>query len=239
MSELKRVKKQNIVDNVFKQMLDKIIKGEWPQNTMIPSENELREALSVSRDTVREAIKRLSALGLLKSVQGKGTYVQKIDIGFYLNLLVPSLFLTEDDGMSIISFMKAIQVECVRQAGTKATEEDFAELEDCLVKMKKAEDYTKFFEHDSSYHCCLSRITGNELFIKSMDIASSLLHVYLTEIVQYHGSERSIDQHERCLKALEEGDTDRAVQIMTEHYDMLTRRLSDWLKKKEGEVTDV
>ena len=233
MSELKRVTKQNLVDNVFNQLLDKINKGEWPENTMIPSENELRETFSVSRDTVREAIKRLSALGLLKSVQGKGTYVQKMDISFYMNILVPSLFITEDNGMSLIGFMKAIQVECTRQAAALATEADFEELEGCLARMKTAEDYPKFFGHDNDYHCCLSRITGNELFIKSMDIASSLLHVYLTEIVEYHGSERSIDQHERCLRALEARDTENAVRIMTEHYDMLTERLSNWLKKKE------
>ncbi|MCI8713125.1 MAG: GntR family transcriptional regulator [Ruminococcus sp.] len=40
---------------------------QWPPDSKIPSENELRSSLSVSRDTVREAIKRLGALGLLES----------------------------------------------------------------------------------------------------------------------------------------------------------------------------
>ena len=91
---------------------------QWPPDSKIPSENELRSSLSVSRDTVRE---RLGALGLLESKQGKGTFVRKVDVGFYLNLVVPSLFLDEHDSVNILQFMKAIQAESVRFACRKAT----------------------------------------------------------------------------------------------------------------------
>ena len=124
---------------------------QWPPDSKIPSENELRSSLSVSRDTVREAIKRLGALGLLESKQGKGTFVRKVDVGFYLNLVVPSLFLDEHDSVNILQFMKAIQAESVRFACRKAREEDIRVLEDLLEKMKDSGDYEDYFTYDIGF----------------------------------------------------------------------------------------
>lgn len=235
MNQFRPVQRQNVVNMVFDQMLDKIIGGEWPPDSKIPSENELRSSLSVSRDTVREAIKRLGALGLLESKQGKGTFVRKVDVGFYLNLVVPSLFLDEHDSVNILQFMKAIQAESVRFACRKATEKDIHVLEDLLEKMKDSSDYEDYFTYDIGFHCYLSEITQNQMFVKSMDIASKLLHVNLKDIAVIHGSKQSIEQHKGCLEALAGRREEEAVKIMVRHYDMLAIRLGDYLKEKNEE----
>ena len=230
MSEFTAVKKNSVVDEVFNQFLEKIINGEWAQDSKIPSENELRESLSVSRDTVRQALKRLSALGLLQSEQGKGTFVRKIDTAFYMNLLVPSVFLTENDSSSVLEFMKAIQVECARIASMRATDRDIDELKKDMDAMTKAKNFDDYFYYDNNYHRYLTEITKNSLFTKSMEIASHLLKVYLKDLVVIHGSSRSTEQHRKCLDAIIKHDTEAAVTTMAEHYDMLAERLRRRLK---------
>jgi GntR family transcriptional repressor for pyruvate dehydrogenase complex len=231
---IESIEKQNIADIVYHKMLDMIIEGYWKEGEMIPSENELCEAFSVSRNTIRQSVQRLSALGILRSRQGKGTYVEKIDMGFYLNLLVPALFLNEADSLSILEFMKSIQVECVRIVCRKATDEKLKVLEDYMNKMKTANDYDSYFNYDMEYHFYLAKITENRLFIKSMEIVEKLLHVYLRDIVAFHGSKMSIGQHEECYSAMMERDVKKAVEIMETHYDMLLERMSDWLANKSG-----
>jgi GntR family transcriptional regulator len=54
---------------------EKIAAGEWQPGTMIPSERELSEEYSISRMTVRQALTELSTEGILRRVQGKGTFV--------------------------------------------------------------------------------------------------------------------------------------------------------------------
>ncbi|MCX8070238.1 MAG: GntR family transcriptional regulator [Thermodesulfovibrionales bacterium] len=54
---------------------EKIKKGEWAVNSMIPSEDELCNTFSVSKTTVRLAVSELVREGLLKRLQGKGTFV--------------------------------------------------------------------------------------------------------------------------------------------------------------------
>jgi len=220
---------------VFHKMLDMIIEGYWKQGEMIPSETELSEAFSVSRNTIRQAVHRLSAIGLLRSYQGKGTYVEKIDTSFYLNLLLPAVFLNEGDSIRILEFMKSIQVECVRIVCKKASDDDIVALSTYLDKMKKANDYDLYFSYDMGYHMYLAKLTGNNLFIKSMEIVERLLSVYLLDIVAFHGSEKSIHQHEDCYLAILARDAKKAAGIMEEHYDMLMERMLNWLSMDEDE----
>lgn len=59
--------KQHICDNIES--------GEWPQNSKVPSENELAELFNVSRMTARRALQELTEQGLLIRSQGAGTFV--------------------------------------------------------------------------------------------------------------------------------------------------------------------
>ena len=52
-----------------------ILNGQFPYNSKIPSESEMMKRFSVSRQTVRNAIKRLVANNYIKSVNGSGNYV--------------------------------------------------------------------------------------------------------------------------------------------------------------------
>lgn len=231
MTAFQPLEKQSTADKVYEQLLSRIAEGEWAEGDRIPSEHELRESLGVSRDSVREAIKRLSAMSLLRSEQGKGTFVQKVDTGFYLNMLLPSLFLSEDDGLHILQFMKAIQVECARIAAETATTEDIVELKKLLLHMSTETDAEAFFNWDNSFHACLCRITGNELFIKAAQMSSGILHVCLKAIVEIHGSRQSIAEHSEILACIERHDGKGAARVMVSHYDTIMSRLTDYLAR--------
>ena len=58
-------------------IIEKIKKGEYPEETKIPSEEELCGMYDISRPTVRQAINELTAAGYLYKEKGKGTYVSK------------------------------------------------------------------------------------------------------------------------------------------------------------------
>ena len=64
------------VDAIEAQFRQKILDGTWVSGDKIPSEKELRNHLGVSRLPIREAIARLTGLGMLRSVQGKGVFVE-------------------------------------------------------------------------------------------------------------------------------------------------------------------
>jgi GntR family transcriptional regulator len=61
-------------------IVEKINNGEYAENTLIPSERELSEALGISRMTVRQALTQLVSEGILYRERGKGTFVSKSKI---------------------------------------------------------------------------------------------------------------------------------------------------------------
>ncbi|MHB1683292.1 MAG: GntR family transcriptional regulator [Bacilli bacterium] len=58
-------------------LLERIASNEWPEGTMIPTEQELMSAHGVSRTTVRQAVLDLVASGDLIRRQGRGTFVAR------------------------------------------------------------------------------------------------------------------------------------------------------------------
>jgi DNA-binding GntR family transcriptional regulator len=61
---------------VYNSIKEKIVIGGWYEGMLIPSESQLCEMYDVSRITIRRALKELEYSGLVKRVQGKGTFVK-------------------------------------------------------------------------------------------------------------------------------------------------------------------
>jgi GntR family transcriptional repressor for pyruvate dehydrogenase complex len=72
---LRPIEKRSLPDRVFEQLTAEIVGGEYAAGATIPSERELSEVLTVNRHVVREAVKRLEQIGLVKVVQGGRTKV--------------------------------------------------------------------------------------------------------------------------------------------------------------------
>lgn len=62
---------------ILDDMKAKILRGEYPVGSKLPSERELSEYYNVSRIPVREALKALSDMGILEIKRGAGTFVKK------------------------------------------------------------------------------------------------------------------------------------------------------------------
>ena len=82
-------------DTLYRQIAEiwreKIVSGEYKPGDALPSERDISESLGVSRIPVREAMKSLEYLGIVKQVRGKGVFVQKTDPGEVLAKIGPFL----------------------------------------------------------------------------------------------------------------------------------------------------
>ncbi|WP_433362707.1 FadR/GntR family transcriptional regulator [Actinoplanes sp. CA-142083] len=67
--------RQSVSDQVFGRLRDAIVSGRYPAGDPLPSERELATAFDVNRHAIREALRRLQQLGLVKVSQGGATRV--------------------------------------------------------------------------------------------------------------------------------------------------------------------
>lgn len=68
---------ETFVEQVVKEIKDRINAGVYAPGQRIPSENELSTEMQVSRATARSAYIKLSAEGVVKRIHGDGTYVRE------------------------------------------------------------------------------------------------------------------------------------------------------------------
>ena len=89
---LQPVNRRSVPEDVFDQIVSDVLSGEMQPGHTLPSERRLAEVLGVSRPAVREALKRVSAAGLVEVRQGDTTTVRDFRRHAGLDLL-PRLLL--------------------------------------------------------------------------------------------------------------------------------------------------
>jgi DNA-binding FadR family transcriptional regulator len=89
---LQPVARRSVPDEVFDQILDDVVSGEFAPGEALPSERKLAEVLGVSRPAVREALQRVAQAGLVEVRQGDATTVRDYRRHASLDLL-PRLLL--------------------------------------------------------------------------------------------------------------------------------------------------
>ena len=221
MPSINPIRKTSVSDTVYRQMMEMIVSGQWEVGSKIPSENELKDQLGVSRNTVRSTISRLSALGLLESRQGDGTFVKKLDLTFYLNIFFPSMLLEERDTLKLLEFERGLQIESARLACERRTVEQLERLEVFVVKMEEYchSDHDRYLKNDLDFHVLVCEMSFNDLYLKSMQTLRGLLYYALGQIVDRYNSNISIQYHHAIVQAIRQRDQKSVTHLMAEHMD--------------------
>jgi DNA-binding FadR family transcriptional regulator len=89
---LQPVSRRSVPEDVFEQIVGEVLSGDMQPGDALPSERRLAEVLGVSRPAIREALKRLTAAGLVDVRQGDATTVRDFRRHAGLDLL-PRLLL--------------------------------------------------------------------------------------------------------------------------------------------------
>ncbi|OKH75588.1 GntR family transcriptional regulator [Mycobacterium sp. SWH-M5] len=99
---LQPVNRRSVPEDVFEQIVSEVLTGEMQPGESLPSERRLAEVLGVSRPAVREAIKRLTAAGLVEVRQGEATTVRDFRRHAGMDLLPRLLFRAGELDTSVV-----------------------------------------------------------------------------------------------------------------------------------------
>lgn len=225
---LKCLTKDKIRDQVFEQLLSQITSGIWKPGTKIPSENELTEIMGVSRISIREALQRLSAMDLVETYRGKGTFVKEFTANNYLKSLTPMLLLTKQDVRYVVQYRRILEIGIIEAYMKNVRKRDIARLQKDLDKMiyyYSQHNLAKYQTYDLDFHVTLYEMTRNPIILKItnmiLDILSSAMGMALTEV----GAEEGIEFHSNMLRLIKEGDIEHLKLVVTELFDKIEEEL--------------
>jgi DNA-binding FadR family transcriptional regulator len=124
--KLRAVERVTLGEQVALQLAEMIAERRWKTGEKLPPEMELCAALNVGRSTLREGLKSLAFIGMVRMRAGDGTYVAEPARGLLDRILAKGLLKTEKDLADVCETRMILEIELAGLAAEPATAEDVA-----------------------------------------------------------------------------------------------------------------
>jgi GntR family transcriptional regulator, transcriptional repressor for pyruvate dehydrogenase complex len=224
-TEFTRVPRTSLSDHIIEQMTDLISRGALKTGERIPSEKDLCQQFGVGRTSVREALRSLSAMGILETRVGEGTFVAKdggraMERSFHWGLLMNPK--TVED---LVETRLMLESQTAFLAAARAKPEDLDHAQEAIRKMEASlADPQQYLEHDLQFHMIIARATQNSILQHLLNTTRGYLQAWIAKTlsgvsgdISAKRARLSITQHKRVVRALRTKDSDGARQAMMEH----------------------
>jgi len=219
------IEKINLSDEAFNHILAIIAAQGYEPGTKIPSESELVIMLGVSRNTIRTALNRFHALGILEARQGNGYYLRNVNVDVFTNLQLPIFLEAQSNLETLTEFRIGVESQGAALAALKATEEDLQNMKRILeLSQLHIDDKKHYPVYDMDFHLAVAKASRNSIIFRSIEMLKALYTVWLANFQIVHGNTKSNDLHHQLFEAIRNRNAERARLIMAEH-------LSDVLHK--------
>jgi GntR family transcriptional repressor for pyruvate dehydrogenase complex len=207
----------------------KIMSGALTVGDSLPAERDLMTLYSISRATVREALRILGAKGLIEVKRGRkgGSYISA-PTGAAISQSL-DLFIQGHDirFVDLLAVREAIEPVAARQAALQRLPEDLADIDRLLVRQDElVEDIQAFSQLNVEWHLAIVRASHNPLFLTFMTSISSALYS-ATNREEFNLETRRIvmKAHRKISEAIKAGDADAALRRMKRHVTSYAEEL--------------
>ena len=220
--------RRSLAEGLADEIVNDILNGRYLPNSPLPSETELAEQTGVSRLTVREAVKALSAKQVVRVEQGRGTFVNPSS---QWSVLDPVLMIARsshgEDRLALprklIEARRVVEVAVAELAAERRSQTDLDDLESSLSAMRAAaavDDVAAFVAADIAFHQHVLDAAGNSFITSLFDPLSRILQLTRLQ-TSAHAPVRknAIEHHQRILDAVRRGTPTKAGRAMRDHMN--------------------
>jgi len=224
--QIRRVAISNEVISRFK---DLIARGVFPPGSKLPPERELASALAVSRPTLRQALRALQILGVIRSRQGSGSYLAESAPDLLREPLEFALALKGVAKTDLFETRCTLEVRLASLAAERRTKTDLQAMRDALAEMRESfSNPDEWCRREIHFHDCIVLAARNAVMTTVMEMLSRMLMQSRRETVRmltdYAASYRS---HEDVFVEIEKQDAEAAARAMTNHFRIMQKRAEE------------
>ena len=213
------VQKTRVSEGIIEQVRDLIVSGRLQSGDRFPSERELARIFRVGRSAVREAIRAMESLGIVKARAGEGTFVANLSRGHKLNSLSTSLFQAWSTQRKLFEVRQLLEPGLAALAARRATPEQIQKLRAVLNKQEaRINGGETGAKEDYRFHFLIAEATGNNVLLQIVESVMDLLQK--TRETSFQNPDRpawSLKQHQAILEAIEARKPANAERCMRRH----------------------
>jgi GntR family transcriptional regulator, transcriptional repressor for pyruvate dehydrogenase complex len=233
-----------VSDRLLAKIRDQIVSGALPKGSKLPTERELAEQYGVSGPTVREAIRALSAMGLIKVRHGSGAYVTA-DSSVLVSLSLGAMIQLERPTITdILGVAASMTSYAARLACAAATQGDKDDLVAALHRMDALESAADAAASLRGFHDAIGLASHNRLLAVLYgfltDLIVELSAEMVGDVVELWSSILGATQPLRAslVDAILSGDAPRAVELSEAYHEAAARLVGALPKAQEVRVND-
>jgi DNA-binding FadR family transcriptional regulator len=191
----------------------------------LPNELELCALFSVSRPTVREAVKALVSQGIIEIRRGKGTYVSQ-EPGIAEDPLGLDFITTPNLRLTLIEARLIIEPGAARLAAQKADDNDIAKIAASVKAMEEVVYQHKVEIHtELDFHRSIAEATRNPVIMRIIPIImESIVKTYRDAPRTSEDHRHAFEEHKVIYEAIAARDPERSYDAMQSHLEASYRR---------------
>jgi DNA-binding GntR family transcriptional regulator len=201
---------------------DMIMTGKLEEGDKV-NEGKLCETMGISKTPLREALRVLSAEGLIRLVPNRGAFVTKP---------------TFEEIAEMFDVMSLLEGFCAHAACEKMTPEDFERLEALHAQLEESSeqhDQGVYIRINNQYHSFVQEIAGNRTLNQIVEGLRKKILLYRFQSLNLPGRyESSIREHRDLLEAFRQRDYARAEALMREHLQNQSRALETLVEQSKA-----
>ncbi len=211
--------RESVAELVVRRVLDMVKAGTLKPGDALPPERDLAATLNVSRPSVREAMRGLSLLGVLRTRQGGGAYISDLSSDSLLGPIQFYLSLEQTHIGELYDARMLIEADVARRAAANITDGMVAALEESLAQQQgTVSDPIAFRNADFAFHELIWIASGNAVLKRIGESLNVLGLEFRKRASETPGVlEQSLRDHRTLLDALKARDPDAAARAAEAH----------------------
>lgn len=223
-------------DSIVSQIERLILDGALKPGDSLPPEREFAQSLGVSRPSLREAILKLEARGLVRAHRNAGYSIADVAAPTLTDPLVHLLQQHPPAAYDILELRGSLDELAAGLAATRATDADREHLRKCFAELAKADrsrgDQLQPAEADLAFHLAIADASHNLALMHVMrglyNLLRSSTYRFRSQIRTLAGGEKKLhDQHRAIFDAVIGGKPAAARQSARRHLEFIRAALQD------------
>lgn len=225
-----RLEKSNLSDDVTERLVEMIRSGIYQPGDRLPAIMEMARRFGVGHPTLREALKKLEAIGIIEIKHGSGVYVKGGQDVLLVTNPVYGKAISKKLLLDLIEARIPIEVKAVGLAATQATSEQLDNLEKLLREAEENIDNDAVLSTTNmAFHREIAVASGNAVLAQLQEVLTNLFQLEQRVILGIYGSrEGDHEEHVGIWKALCEHDAKLAQDRMQAHLEGVRDMLLSW-----------
>lgn len=225
--------KLSATDQVIQAIKNLLLNRQLRSGDRLPNETEIASSVGVSRGSVREAMKILSAMGVVDIRRGDGTYITDTVQRSMIDKLMLSIVMTETDAYELAEIRQIIEIGIVRLCVAHATASQIETLRKAVRAQEKAVaegafDYDRLMKTEWDFHNAMVDAANNQLLTT---MYTYILELYMPtrdrELDYEEHMREALRVHPPVVEAIAARDADAGEAAIRETTKQWTRLLGD------------